>query len=115
MAEKPPAQAAGQPGRPRAPRQRQPGHVLVVRVPQDLLRRLEAHIAWLQEAHPYLRLSRAAVLRTLPVLMASCHSRTSGNPGDEYHGDWMPACAGMTLYRRRTYETDIEEEGMRGW
>jgi hypothetical protein len=37
----------------------------VVRVPQDLLRRLEAHMARLQEAHPYLRLSRAGVLRTL--------------------------------------------------
>lgn len=65
MAEHPPDQAAGQRGRPRAPRQSQPGHVLVVRVPEELLRRLEAHMARLQEAHPYLRLSRADVLRTL--------------------------------------------------
>jgi ABC-type transport system substrate-binding protein len=35
------------------------------------------------------------------------HSRESGNPGDKRHEDWMPACAGMTFYWRRTYETDI--------
>jgi hypothetical protein len=46
-------------------------------------------------------------INTLPVLVASRHSRESGNPGDERHGDWMPACAGMTFYWRRTYETDI--------
>jgi hypothetical protein len=44
---------------------------------------------------------------TLPVLVTSRHSRESGNPGDKSHGDWMPACAGMTFYWRRTYETDI--------
>ena len=27
-------------------------------------------------------------INTLPVLAASCHSRESGNPGDEGHGDW---------------------------
>src|SRR5262245_30105165 len=49
-------------------------------------------------------------IHTLPVLGGSCHSREdgSGNPGDGRHGDWMPACAGMTFYWRRTYETDIE-------
>jgi len=40
------------------------------------------------------------------VLAALRHSRASGNPGDERHGDWMPAYAGMTFYGRRTYETD---------
>ncbi len=39
--------------------------------------------------------------------MASRHSRESGNPGAERHGDWMPACAGMTFYWHRTYEMDI--------
>jgi hypothetical protein len=46
-------------------------------------------------------------INTLPVLAASGHSRESGNPGDERHGDWMPAYAGMTFYWRRTYEIDI--------
>jgi hypothetical protein len=35
------------------------------------------------------------------------HARAGGNPGDERHRDWMPACAGMTFSWRRTYETDI--------
>jgi hypothetical protein len=39
-------------------------------------------------------------ITTLPVLVASRHSRESGNPGDEGHGDWMPAFAGMTFYWR---------------
>jgi len=46
-------------------------------------------------------------INTLPVLMASRHSRESGNPGGEGHGDWMPAYAGMTFYWYRTYEMDI--------
>ena len=46
-------------------------------------------------------------INTLPVLGACRHARESGNPGDERHGDWMPACAGMTFYWRRTYEIDI--------
>jgi len=46
-------------------------------------------------------------VNTLPVPAALCHSRESGNPGDERYRDWMPACAGMTFYWRRTYETDI--------
>ena len=45
-------------------------------------------------------------INTLPVIVASRHSRESGNPGDERHGDWMPAYAGMTFSWRRTYETD---------
>ena len=39
-------------------------------------------------------------INTLPVSAALRHSRESGNPGDERHGDWMPACAGMTFYWR---------------
>jgi hypothetical protein len=39
--------------------------VLVVRVPEDLLQRLEAYMARAQAAQPYLRLSRADVLRML--------------------------------------------------
>jgi len=46
-------------------------------------------------------------IHTLPVLMASRHSRESGNPGGEGHGDWMPAYAGMTFYWYRTCEMDI--------
>ena len=43
---------------------------------------------------------------TLPVLVASRHSRESGHPGDEGPGycSWL---LGMTFYWRRTYETDI--------
>jgi len=39
--------------------------VLVVRVPEEMLQRLEAYMARAQAAHPYLRLSRADALRTL--------------------------------------------------
>jgi hypothetical protein len=46
-------------------------------------------------------------INTLPVLMASRHSRESGYPGDERPGDWMPTYAGMTFYWCRTYEMDI--------
>ena len=63
MAREPAAQPGTQRGRPRGPRQR--GHVLVVRVPEDMLRRLEAYMTRAQAAHPYLRLSRADVLRML--------------------------------------------------
>jgi len=63
MAQRPTAQPSGPRGRPRGPRQR--GHVLVVRVPEEMLQRLEAYMARAQAAHPYLRLSRADVLRTL--------------------------------------------------
>ena len=51
--------------------------------------------------------SMGSFVNTLPVLVSSRHSRASGNPGDEGHGNWMPACAGMTFYWRRTYKTDI--------
>ena len=53
-------------------------------------------------------------INTLPVPAASRHSRESGNPGDERHGGWMPAGAGMTFYWCRTYETDIEYSTLPG-
>ena len=39
--------------------------VLTVRVPEDLLRRLDAYLARVQAAQPYLRLSRTDVIRML--------------------------------------------------
>jgi hypothetical protein len=39
--------------------------VLTLRVPEELLRRLDAYTAQVQAAQPYLRLSRADVLRML--------------------------------------------------
>ena len=63
MARKPSAQPSGQRGRPKAPHQR--GYVLVVRVPEDMLRRVEAYMTRMQATQPYLRLSRADVIRML--------------------------------------------------
>jgi len=40
-------------------------HVLTLRVPEELLRCLDAYTARVQAAQPYLRLSRADVLRML--------------------------------------------------
>jgi hypothetical protein len=40
-------------------------HVLTLRVPEDLLRRLDTYTAQVQAAQPYLRLSRTDVLRML--------------------------------------------------
>jgi hypothetical protein len=37
-------------------------HVLTLRVPEELLHRLDAYTAWVQGAQPSLRLSRADVL-----------------------------------------------------
>jgi hypothetical protein len=39
--------------------------VLTLRLPEELLRRLDAYAAQVQAAQPYLRLSRADVLRML--------------------------------------------------
>jgi hypothetical protein len=39
--------------------------VLTLRVPDELLRRLDAYTARLRAAQPYLRMSRAEVLRML--------------------------------------------------
>jgi hypothetical protein len=65
MTAQPPARSAPQRGRPKRPPRDQRVHVLTLRVPEDLLRRLDAYMARVQAAQPYLRLSRADVLRML--------------------------------------------------
>jgi hypothetical protein len=52
-------------GRPRRPPGTPRVHVLTLRVPEELLRRLDVYTAQMQAAQPYLRLSRADVLRML--------------------------------------------------
>jgi len=65
VAEQQPAQPVKQRGRPKRPQDAQRLHVLTLRVPEELLRRLDAYTAEMQAAQPYLRLSRADVLRML--------------------------------------------------
>ena len=65
MVEKAPAKPAPQRGRPKRPPRDQRVRVLTLRVPEELLRRLDAYTAQVQAAQPYLRLSRADVLRML--------------------------------------------------
>ena len=65
MVDKAPTRAALQRGRPRRPPRAQRVHVLTLRVPEELLRRLDAYTAQVQAARPSLRLSRADVLRML--------------------------------------------------
>jgi hypothetical protein len=65
MGEQPPAPRMKQRGRPKRPEGDQRMHVLTLRVPEELLRRLDAYTAQVQAAQPYLRLSRADVLRML--------------------------------------------------
>ena len=65
MVEKALAKSAPQRGRPKRPPRDQRVHVLTLRVPEELLRRLDAYTAQVQAAQPYLRLSRADVLRML--------------------------------------------------
>jgi hypothetical protein len=65
MVEKAPARPAPQRGRPKRPPRDQRVRVLTLRVPEELLRRLDAYTAQVQAAQPYLRLSRADVLRML--------------------------------------------------
>ena len=60
-----PARPAPPRGRPKRPPRDQRVHVLTVRVPEELLRRLDAYTARVQAAQPYLRLSRTDVLRML--------------------------------------------------
>jgi hypothetical protein len=55
-------------------------HVLTLRVPEELLRRLDAYTAQAQAAQPYSRLSRADVLRMLldkGLRATSCSTETS--------------------------------------
>ena len=65
MTAQPPARPAPQRGRPKRPPRDQRVHVLTLRVPEELLRCLDAYTAQVQAAQPYLRLSRADVLRML--------------------------------------------------
>ena len=65
MTAHPPTRPASQRGRPRRPPRDQRVRVLTLRVPEELLRRLDAYTAQVQAAQPYLRLSRADVLRML--------------------------------------------------
>ena len=65
MTEQPLARPALRRGRPKHPRRDQRVRVLTLRVPEELLRRLDAYTAQVQAAQPYLRLSRADVLRML--------------------------------------------------
>jgi hypothetical protein len=65
MVEKVPAKHAPQRGRPKRPPRDQCVHVLTLRVPEELLRHLDAYTVQVQAAQPYLRLSRADVLRML--------------------------------------------------
>ena len=65
MAEQLLTQPMKQRGRPKRPPRDQRVRVLTLRVPEELLRRLDAYTAQVQAAQPYLRLSRADVLRTL--------------------------------------------------
>jgi hypothetical protein len=65
MIEKAPANPAPQRGRPRQPPRDQRVRVLTLRVPEELLRRLDTYTAQMQAAQPYLWLSRADVLRML--------------------------------------------------
>jgi hypothetical protein len=65
VAEQLPAQPVKQRGRPKRPQGAQRMRVLTLRLPEELLRRLDAYAAQVQAAQPYLRLSRADVLRML--------------------------------------------------
>lgn len=65
MIDKVPTRTAPQRGRPRRSLPAQRVRVLTLRVPEELLHRLDAYTAQMQAAQPYLRLSRADVLRML--------------------------------------------------
>jgi hypothetical protein len=65
MAEQPLALPSKQRGRPKRPLGAPRVHVLTLRVPEELLHRLDAYTAQMQAAQPYQRVSRADVLRRL--------------------------------------------------
>ena len=65
MGDKVPTGTALQRGRPKRPPSAQRVRVLTLRVPEELLRRLDAYTAQMQTAQPYMRLSRTDVLRML--------------------------------------------------
>ena len=62
MTAQPPAKPAPQRGRPKRSQGDQRVRVLTLRVPEELLHRLDAYTAQAQAAQPYLRLGRADVL-----------------------------------------------------
>jgi hypothetical protein len=64
MTQPPPTLPVPRRGRP-PPQGTPQTQVIAVRVPGELRRRLDAYLARLQAAQPYLPLSRAAVIRTL--------------------------------------------------
>ena len=59
------AQAGKQRGRPKRPQGAPQLRVLTLRLPEELLRRLDAYTVQVQATQPYLRLSHADVLRLL--------------------------------------------------
>jgi hypothetical protein len=65
VAEQLPAQPVKQRGRPKRPQGAKRLRVLTLRVPEELLHRLDAYTAEVQAAQPHLRLSRTDVLRML--------------------------------------------------
>jgi hypothetical protein len=65
MVDKAPTGTAPQRGRPKRPPSAQRVRVLTLRVPEELLRRLDAYTARMQAAQPSLQWSRADVLRML--------------------------------------------------
>jgi hypothetical protein len=65
MTQSTPTPSAPRRGRPPPLDGSPPPQVIAVRVPGDLRRRLDAYVARVQAAQPYLSVSRAAVIRTL--------------------------------------------------
>ena len=65
MTKHPPAKPARQRGRPKHPQGPHSVQVLTLRLPDELLRRLDAYTARVRATQPYLRVSRAEVLRIL--------------------------------------------------
>ena len=65
MPEHLPTRPALRRGRPKRPQGAPHVQILTLRLPEELLRRLDAYTARVQAAQPYLRVSRAEVLRML--------------------------------------------------
>jgi hypothetical protein len=65
MIENAPTRTAPRRGRPKCLPPAQRGRIRTLRVPEELLHRLDAYTAQVQAAQPYLRLSRADMLRIL--------------------------------------------------
>jgi hypothetical protein len=65
VAEQLPAPPVPQRGRPKRAPDAQRMHAFTIRLSEELLRRLDAYTAQVHAARPYLRVSRANVLRML--------------------------------------------------